>query len=463
MKKIMLTTILLIVIMSTTVFAGSSVKMEIVEDNICKIDLNEDSYFEKKIIDSNLEKHEVTLQLKVTNNAKSIIPEGELMLVIDSSLSMDEIVKGETTRKDLVLDSANKLVENLLQANPTSLKIGVVTFSTGTELNDDGYLITGTSADAQKVCDLTNNVSNLKSKISSIKGTGQYTNLDSGLQLAKQLFSKNASNKYMIILTDGLPNLAVGYNDLVSYKGITDVIKQTKSTLSSLDDIEVITMLTGITEEEATFRTDGTNTYTYKQIIEEVFGTTAKPFKGTFYKIDDEKIEKTITENIYRDLLPIEKKLTDINILDYFPDYITNNFDVTIHTDANSDYLNAKILTSNDNKKYISWKVAELKPGETKFLKYTLSLKEKFDEQILDKILNTNEKVDITFKDFDENDNSKSSDVTPKIKLISPEPEPVPDTSPTPLPKAGSPVVCITFLVLLGITFFFGYKSKEIR
>ena len=48
--------------------------MEIVEDNICKIDINEDCSFEKKIIDSNLESHQVTLQLKITNNAKVIIP-----------------------------------------------------------------------------------------------------------------------------------------------------------------------------------------------------------------------------------------------------------------------------------------------------------------------------------------------------------------------------------------------------
>lgn len=463
MKKFTLTIFLLIIMFSTTVFAGSTVTMEIVEDNICKIDLNENSYFEKKIIDSNLEKHEVTLQLKVTNNEKIIIPEGELILVIDSSLSMDEKVEGKTTRKDLVLNSANKLVESLLKANSTSLKIGVVTFSTSSELDDEGYLISGTIADAQKVCGLSNNVSELTNKISSIKGIGQYTNLDSGLQLAKKQFSNNATNKYMIILTDGIPNLAVGYNDLVSYKGATDVIKQTKSTLSSLDDIEVITMLTGISEEEANFRTDGTNTYTYGQVITEIFGTEKKPTKGKFYRINDTKIEQTITSTIYRDLLPIEKSLTDMTVLDYFPNYITDNFNIVIHSDGNSDFSNAKIMTSSDNKKYISWKIEKLKPGETKILKYTLSLKDKFDEEILDKVLDTNEKVDINYKDFNGNDESKTSDVTPKIKLISPEPEPVPDTAPKPLPKAGSPIIGVTFIILLGVTIFFGYKSKEIR
>ena len=110
----------------------------------------------------------------------------------------------------------------------------------------------------------------------------------------------------MIVLTDGLPNLAVGHNDLVTYNGLTDVINETKSTLTSLKNVDLITMLTGIDNEEATFRTDGTNTYTYGQVIQTVFGTEENPTKGKFYKISDNEIEKTITEKIYRDLLPID-------------------------------------------------------------------------------------------------------------------------------------------------------------
>ena len=186
MKKIALTIFLLIILMATNVFAATDVTMEIVEENICTIDLNEDSSFEKKIIDSDLTNHEVTLQLKITNNSKVLIPEGELILLIDSSLSMDEVVEGETTRKSSILNSANKLVENLLIANPDSLEIGIVTFSSSTEKNDEGFLITGTAADAEKVCDFTNDLSILTDKISAIEKTGYYTNLDAGLQLAKQ-------------------------------------------------------------------------------------------------------------------------------------------------------------------------------------------------------------------------------------------------------------------------------------
>ena len=459
-KKIGLTIFLLIMMITTSVFAtakSANVAMEIVEDNICTITLNEQSYFEKKMIEYDLQKHEVTLQLKISNNAKEIIPSGEMMLVIDSSSSMDQIVEGTTTRKDLVLNSANKLVESLLEANPTSLKIGVTTFSAGTEKDENGYLITGTQADAQKVCDFTNDLSTLTSKISAIEGTGQYTNLDSGLKLAKSQFTSDNTNKYMIILTDGLPNLAVGYNDLVTYDGLTNVITETKSTLTSLNNIEVYTMLTGIDNEEATFRTDGTNTYTYGQVIQEVFGTEEQPTKGKFYKISDNEIEQTITEKIYRDLLPIENALEDIVVVDYFPQYMIENFEMTYIDGIDTSNVSSQIDTETNS---ITWNLAKLLPGETAIIQYKLKLKDEFDEAIIDKVLDTNEKVDISYKDFDGTDETETSDVTPKIKLTR---IPVDNKiAPEPIPKAGSPMFIVVGIAILALAVYCGYKFKKV-
>ena len=459
-KKIGLTIFLLIMMITTSVFAtakSANVAMEIVEDNICTITLNEQSYFEKKMIEYDLQKHEVTLQLKISNNAKEIIPSGEMMLVIDSSSSMDQIVEGTTTRKDLVLNSANKLVESLLEANPTSLKIGVTTFSAGTEKDENGYLITGTQADAQKVCDFTNDLSTLTSKISAIEGTGQYTNLDSGLKLAKSQFTSDNTNKYMIILTDGLPNLAVGYNDLVTYDGLTNVITETKSTLTSLNNIEVYTMLTGIDNEEATFRTDGTNTYTYGQVIQEVFGTEEQPTKGKFYKISDNEIEQTITEKIYRDLLPIENALENIVVKDYFPQYMVDNFEMTYVDGIDISNVSSQIDTETNS---ITWNLAKLLPGETAIIQYKLKLKDEFDEAIIDKVLDTNEKVDISYKDFDGTDETETSDVTPKIKLTR---IPVDNTiAPEPIPKAGSPMFIVVGIAILALAVYCGYKFKKV-
>ena len=460
-KKITLIIFLLITMIATTVFAtanSADVTMEVVEDNVCTIKLNESASFEKKLIETDLTKKEVTLQLQVNNAAKSVIPSGEMMLVIDSSSSMDQVVSGNTTRKDLVLNSANKLLEDLLKANPTSLKIGVVTFSTGTEKDENGYLITGTEADAQKVCDFTNDVSTLKTKISAIEGTGQYTNLDSGLKLAKSQYTSENNNKYMIVLTDGLPNLAVGHNDLVSYSGLTDVINETKSTLTSLENVDLITMLTGIDNEEATFRTDGTNTYTYGQVIQTVFGTEENPTKGKFYKISDDEIEQTITDKIYHDLLPVENSLNDIVVKDYFPQYIVDNFEMTYVDGIDVSNVSSEIDTETNS---ITWNLAKLEAGQTATIQYKLKLKDEFDEKIIDQILDTNEKVDITYKDFDGTSKEQTSDVTPKIRLTK---VPVDNTvAPDPIPKAGSPVVIIGGIIAISVVVFLGYKSRKIK
>lgn len=462
-KKITLTIFLIIMMMTTSVFAtakSADVKMEIVEDNVCTIKLNEKANLEKKLVENDLDKNQVTLQLKVNNAAEAKIPSGEMMLVIDSSNSMNQKVDDNTTRKELVLNSANKLIESLLKANPTTLKIGVVTFSTSSQKDENGNLIIGTEADAQKVCDFTNNVQTLKSKISAIEGTGQYTNLDSGLKLAKSQYTSEDNNKYMIVLTDGLPNIAIGHNDLTSYKGLTDVITATKATLKSLDNVDVMTMLTGIDTEDATFRMEGENKYTYGQVIQEVFGTESKPTVGKFYKINDNQIEKTITETIYRELLPVENALTDIVVKDYFPEYIVNNFEMTYVEGIDTSNVSAKIDTETNS---ITWNLAKLGANQSATIQYRLTLKDEFDEKIIGEILDTNDSVEVTYKDFDGSTKTEKSDVTPKIKLTKIE-VPVDNTvAPEPIPKAGSPMVIVGMILVVAVAMFFGYKSRKIK
>lgn len=458
-KKFSIAIFLLFVLLSTTVFASTPVKMEIVENNICDIKLQENANFEKKLIKYDLDKHQVTLQLQISNTEKNEIPEGELMLVIDSSSSMNDKVNDSTvTRKDLVLNSATKLVENLLSVNSSTLKIGVVTFSSSNVASE-----MGTDKDAQLVSDFSNDLSTLKSKISSIEGTGNFTDLDSGLKLAKKSFTSEKNNKYLIVLTDGIPNMNVGNSDLVSIKALEQVITTTKETLTSLKDINVISLLTGITSEEATFRAEGDKYYTYGQVINGIFGTTENPTVGKFYKINDTEIEKTITEEIYSDLVPVIKTLKDITVVDYFPQYIVDNFDMAYVEGTDTSKISTKIDKETNS---ITWTIPELKAGETLSVQYTLTLKDSFDETIIDKILSTNQKVDINYKDFDGKTQTKTSDVSPKIKLTKiPQEEPPKkdDTiSKEELPKTGATTVFVGFVICSAIaTTIFAIKSKK--
>lgn len=458
-KKFSIAIFLLFVLLSTTVFASTPVKMEIVENNICDIKLQENANFEKKLIKYDLDKHQVTLQLQISNTEKNEIPEGELMLVIDSSSSMNDKVNDSTvTRKDLVLNSATKLVENLLSVNSSTLKIGVVTFSSSNVASE-----MGTDKDAQLVSDFTNDLSTLKSKISSIEGTGNFTDLDSGLKLAKKSFTSEKNNKYLIVLTDGIPNMNVGNSDLVSIKALEQVITTTKETLTSLKDINVISLLTGITSEEATFRAEGDKYYTYGQVINGIFGTTENPTVGKFYKINDTEIEKTITEEIYSDLVPVIKTLKDITVVDYFPQYIVDNFDMAYVEGTDTSKISTKIDKETNS---ITWTIPELKAGETLSVQYTLTLKDSFDETIIDKILNTNQKVDINYKDFDGKTQTKTSDVSPKIKLTKIPQEKPPKKDDTiskeELPKTGATTVFVGFVICSAIaTTIFAIKSKK--
>ena len=408
----------------------STVTMSVVEEPICTIELGENSQFEKRLIEKNLNNKEVTLQLQVTNNETSLKPTGEIMLVLDNSNSMlNETSTGEI-RKDLVFESAQTLVSNLLEDN-TQLQIGIVSFSSS-ESNE------ATIEDATLVSSLSNDVSKLNNAISNIEADGPRTDLQAGLLLASQQFSEEDNNKYMIVLTDGVPNVAIDSNNPY-YSDTT--ITQTKEQLQTLenDGIQITTMLTGIDDES--YVPNGV-TKSFGEIIEEIFGTPENPTVGNFYYVTDDQIETTITDNIYNDLLPVEKTLTNIVIKDYFPEEIINNFDFAYVSDANIGEISAEVNT-NDNS--ITWTIPELASGQTATVQYTLKLKENFDSSIVDKILDTNEKVDITYNDFDGTEQSKTSDVTPKLRLTEP---------PAVLPKAGTTLLIGFGVLAIGLLIF---------
>lgn len=429
-KKIFITLFLLLILIANLSFASyNTVTMTVVEEPVCNIELGENSKFEKKLVAKDMNKKEVTIQLQVVNNEKSIKPTGEIMLVIDNSDSMlDEV--DNTTREELVVNSAKTLVNNLLKDND-NLKIGVVSFSSNTDVSKEG-----TIEDASLVSELSNDATKLNNSISNIEYNGPRTDLDAGITLAKQYFSAEKNNKYMIVLTDGVPNIAIDFDK--NYFS-DDVIKKTYTALANVEknNISLITMLTGISEPDK--KPLPSVDKTYAQIISEIFGTQEKPTAGKFYYIQDDKIEETITKDIYNDLLPIEKSLKDIKIVDYFPKEIIDNFEFAYVQNSNIGNISAKVDKTTNS---ITWTIPELKSGQTATVQYKLKLKENFSSSIVDKILDTNEKVDITYTDFDGKNQSKTSDVTPKLKLTEP---------PVELPKAGKPLIIAICVSLVGI------------
>ncbi len=456
-KKILLSLFLLIILLANITFASySTVTMSVVKEPVCTIELGENSSFEKKLISKNLENKEVTLQLKVTNEETSIKPTGELVLVLDNSKSMETKLPTGKTRKEVIFESAKSLIANLLKDN-NKLKIGIVDFSSNIDISKEG-----STADASVTAPLTNDLTILTNAISNIKTDGPRTNLQAGIQLASKQFTTSTDNKYIIVLTDGVPNIAIDYNK--KYYS-DDVISKTKEELLDIEknEIKIIQMLTGIDNEDYI---PGTATKSYGQIISEIFGTSEKPTVGKFYYVTDEEVEKTITTDIYNTLVPIEKSFTDIIIKDYFPDEIIKNFDFAYVAEVNKGNISAKVDTKDNS---ITWTIPELASGETATVQYTLKLKKEFDSKIVNKILNTNKKVDITYKDFEGKEKNNTSDISPQLKLIEPEvKKPVeqpkePDIAPKIIPKAGSATFVGFVALLIGFAGFSLYKLIDYK
>ena len=451
---------------ATTATANSEkTKLEIVEDNICKIKINDNSVFTKQIIDYDLEKKEITIGLKVSNNAeKPLEKDSEIILVIDNSTSMEDEVDEGISRLTAVTDAARSLAQSLLKYD--TVKLGIVKFSTGEN--------EGTITDATLLTKPTQNRDTVLDSITSItlKPLGIRTNIDAGLQVAVNSFSKNKDiNKYVVLLTDGVPNTAVGGPTLTYSK---ETATKTIATLKDLEkeNITIFSVMTGVPDVIET-----QSNKTYKELAEEIFGTEELPTVGKFYYIPDSQITYTITKTIYDNFVnPNENDLTNLVINDYFPDEIIENFDFEYVKKPNLGTASKKIDTKT---KSIVWTIPTLKPGETANLSYKLTLKPEIDTKILDKILDTNTNVVIT---HDEDSDGKSSDDTPKVKVTlpkEPEPEPVPEPkpepkpdpipdptpAPTPIPKAGinETFIILGIIIFTILSIYFGIKLKKIK
>lgn len=453
--QILFITFLLIINTFTLCFgAYEDVTMSVVSEPVSTIKFGEKSYVERRIVSKDLKNKEITFQLKVVNEEEKTKPTGEIMLVIDNSRSMLDPILTDKTREDLVIESAKALVTNLLKDN-TQLKIGAVSFSTK-PLKPNGQIDSeGTIEDARLVSELTNNKDSLISAINNITYEGPKTDLQAGIQLAKQHFTEQTdkSHKYVIILTDGIPNVAFDFDNYFSDM----VIQKTKAELQSLSSVasNVITMLTGITNGEA--KPNATiNDKTNNEIIEEVFGTTTNPTIGKFYYVTDDKIEQTITNDIYNDLSAIPRIFKDIKVVDTFSKEIADNFTFSYVKAPNFGTISDKIDTTTNS---ITWNIPELKSDETAIVQYKIKLKEGYSKDILDKVLNTHTKLDITYTDSYTNvTDSKSSDVTPQIKLVEPE-----EDLPKVLPKAGKTVLFGGISIVALISIVFGIRYITIK
>ena len=465
-KKLLLSLCLffLVICLSFNTFATTTGKttLELVENTVCTINVDDMAKFEKKITKFSKEEKSATLTLSLKNTkvSESTTKPVEVFLVIDNSASMRENKVGDITREQAVINSANKLVDELFEANKNA-KVGLVSFSS---LDTAKGETEGTINDGKLLLTLSDSKSKIKETISSIPTTnaGPRTNIEAGITIASQNYTKNENtNRYIVLLTDGCPN-----NDLsgtfAKYSGT--VASNTKSKLQSIEKggINIIGAMIGLNSTVV----EQQSGKTYQALAEEVFGTTANPTISNYYYVNDtaEDIESTIVNKIYSNIIvKKDNTLKNFVIKDYFPKEIIDNFNFEYVASPNLGEISQKVDTTDNS---ITWTIPELKEGETATVSYKLTLKDNYNKEIIDKILPTNTKVDLKGKDSDGKKYEKTSTESPKVRVLY-EDKKDNTIANTIIPQTGegntiSTIICViaTVAIIAGIRYFYLKKNS---
>jgi hypothetical protein len=458
-KTLRIITLIVLVVMIlsafSSVFAAPTAKgdatMTLVKDEIASGTFGENNYgaYRKEKVNFDSAKKTIDIKLTVTNNApepsshEEEIPgdvPGEIVYLIDisNSMSVNPItINNETTTRKAAVIAAAKILTDKLFAQNKDLKVGVVGYATSTQQQNPDER--GTLKDAKI---FTNELVTTKEAVNSVFDTvatttmGNTTDIQMGLRAAASLFTDSTTaKKYIVLLTDGIPNVAEGVIPTTKqapeqgWESAYDmnVFNPTKAEVKGLKDkgINLVSILINMLDNELPFSTmtpgDMQTMYeaigrdiseagekpTYLDVSKYIFGTTTKPTTGDVYYIPtDDEIYDYITKTVYDSMIgePTKKTvvdvpeyvLEDIVLKDYFPANIVANFDKAELIAPSKGTITAKIDTKDNS---ITWTIGDLKPQETATYTYRLTLKDTFDSSIIGKNLPTNEKITITYKE----------------------------------------------------------------
>ena len=444
---------------NTTQTAQGTTSLEIVEDTVCHIDVGGIGEFEKKITDYDATEKSVTLTLTMTNTqeVEESYKDDEIFFVIDNSSSMVESYIGDKTRKQAVIDSANSLVDKLFASNP-NVKIGVVGFSS---LDTTAGETEGTINDATLRLELSNSQDDVKGAITNLSNldVGPRTNIEAGLTIAQENFSDEENvNRYVVLLTDGVPNNDTN-GTFGTYSGV--VATRTKAKLEEMENAGTQIVAAMINLDSETI--EPTTQRTYRDLAEEIFGTEENSTTSAYFYIPDDELEDTIVNDIFNNLVvTTDNTLRNITITDYFPQEIIDNFNFEYVASPNIGEVSQSIDTTNNS---ITWNIELLSEGEVATLVYKLTLKDDYDEEIIDQILPTNTHVDITGENNGEQIDS-TSDESPTIVVKYEEPAITPPdntVSPDPIPQTGEGIgliVAIVAIIVIAVISRMVYMKK---
>lgn len=432
LSVVLISIILMISICSVAHAADLKTSLEVIQKASETKDLeNDQGFISKTIVDSDADKGEVTIELKISNTKKTTETTEkrgtEIMIVVDNSPSMDFVTTSGQTRKEIVLNSAKQLV-NSIYALSADIKVGLVDFHGLSSRLDFASAANNAKLRQELTTDKAAMITALDDELA--RDTQGGTNIDAGLKIAEKNFTKEETNKIIVLLTDGVPNADasnfIGNNidddDITSEKGIL-IQDNTKKTIQDLKakNIYVISMLTGLDPSDGNTDKNGT-TFSETNTIEEqlaaverIFGTPTNPTADRYYQVKSADVNKIITEDILEDVTKkIQNPISSVQIVDYFPEDITENFEFSYVDDSARGF---KSTTISPETKSITWTPSKVNGGETLSIKYKLKIKDMKNTKLLNKTITTNQKVVLRYQDITKKEYMVELTSSPKIQL----------------------------------------------
>lgn len=433
--------IILIIGMLGNVYAADlKTKLDIIQQaSETKYLENDQGYISKTIVDSNSNTGEVKIQLKL-NNVNNKNEEGNKKF---ENTEIFIIIPEYTNAKENEKLTYIETLSSKILKNNSNTKIGVVgikgpiadvSFDQNGNMihnENDQATVKGTANDAELIVNLTNNLDTIKNNLRNMNSQKKeyYVNVQAAIRLAKNSFSK-ASNKIIISLYDNVPSTTIGTADRFSYiKGkeeqacreqLSSIVNNTKQEILSLksNNIEFILLRPDDSKFDRKYYDSETGKFVIeidgKPYADDLYGTLSKPTYGKMYSLNNDSLEKIVTEYIYSDVMQlIQQDIKDVVIKDYFPKEIVDNFDITI-SENNVSKVDTKELETN---RFITWNIGKLAGNKAETLEYALKIKDMNNKDILNKVLPTNEKVVLTYKDNNSKDYTLTLESSPKVQL----------------------------------------------
>ena len=403
-----------IISMYTNVFATElKTKLDVIQEaSETKALENDQGYITKTIVNSDESTGEVTIELKLLNNNNdtNVKKYGKTEIWI-----IDEEIKGDkvsTQKREYTKQLCKKIL-----SEKENVKIGII----GAK-GPDSPVKKGSENDAEYVSNLTDNYTTLENNWNNMnkENVSYATNHQAALRLASKSFSENV-NKVVITLIDGVTHTGIGFDGMSSAteasarKNIKDKASAVKEEILKLKNLSVNFIVFREKYENYIYKYGNTISVDANEYIDEMYGTIDSPYSGKIYMIDDNNLQQIITEVVYEDISKnIQHPLNKVKIVDYFPEEIIENFDFEYVENPSVGKVTEEIDLEN---KTIEWDIDSLKGDEVATLQYKLKIKDMKNDELLNKVISTNEKVVLTYQDIDAKEYTVDLTSSPKISL----------------------------------------------